>query len=175
MDTKQVSKYLSYILRHRPDTIKLQLDQEGWAEINELIEKTIDFKLTKQLIENIVKENDKQRFIIKDNKIRANQGHSININLALEPKQPPSVLYHGTATKFINSIKQSGLKPKTRQFVHLSTDQHSAYSVGQRHGKPIILIIDSFQMYQDGYEFFLSDNKVWLIIEVPWKYIHIQS
>lgn len=167
---KKISKYLSYILRHKPESINLILDSEGWADIDEIIEKTTDFKLTKVDIEYMVEENDKQRFAIKDNKIRANQGHSIKIDLALNPKKPPSILYHGTATRFLVSIKKEGLTSQSRQYVHLSQDKETALQVAKRHGKPTILEIDALEMYQDEYKFFLSQNGVWLVDNVPIKY-----
>lgn len=168
---KEISKYLSYILRHKPESIGLVLDNQGWADINELIEKTTELELTKGAINAIVKESDKQRFIIKENKIRANQGHSININLSLTPKRPPNKLYHGTATRFLESIKENGLHPQSRQYIHLSSSIDTAFQVGQRHGSPIVLEIDTLKMYQDGYTFFLSNNGVWLIKNIPRKYI----
>jgi len=169
----QISKYLSYILRHKPDSIGLILDSNGWADIDKVIEKTKDFNLTKEMIEEIVKSSDKQRFIIKDNKIRANQGHSIDVDLNLKPLEPLDVLYHGTAEKSIDDILEKGIKPMSRQHVHLSKNKEIAIRVGQRHGKPQVLKVDSKSMHKDGYKFYLSENGVWLTEYVPSKYISI--
>ncbi len=168
---KDISKYLSYILRHKPDIIGLVLDENGWANIDELIVKTKEFELTEELIFKIVQENDKQRFMIQNNKIRANQGHSINIDLNLKPMLPLDILYHGTASKHVDAIMREGIKSMRRQYVHLSNDIETATKVGSRHGEPIILKIDTMQMYKDGYEFYLSANGVWLTKTVPTKYI----
>lgn len=169
----KISKYLSYILRHNPQSIALQLDNQGWANIDELIKKTTEFRLTKDLIIQITKDSPKQRFIIKQNKIRANQGHSINIDLGLEASTPPNYLYHGTATRFLDSIKKEGLISKERQHVHLSSDIQTAKEVGIRHGKPVILQIASSSMEKAGYLFYLSDNGVWLVKSVPTEFIEL--
>lgn len=177
-DSKKVSKFLSYVLRHRPESISLKLDQEGWALIDEVIKNSSsDMFLTKTLIVDVVRTSDKQRFKISDDglKIRANQGHSINVDLKLSERAPPDVLYHGTATRFLHSIMQDGLKARSRQFVHLSIDIGTAKLVGQRHGKPVILKIDAKQMTEDGCSFFLSDNLVWLTSSIPSRYITVYS
>lgn len=170
---KEISKYLSFILRHKPDAINLVLDKQGWAEINDIIIKTIDMDLSHQLIEEVVKTNDKQRFVLSDDKlkIRANQGHSIDVNLNLTAQEPPSVLYHGTAEHNINSILQEGIKSRKRQYVHLSTNKNTASEVGKRYGKPVVLEVNCSQMNTDGYAFYLSENKVWLTNFVPAKYL----
>lgn len=168
----KISKYLSYILRHKPDAISLVLDENGWADIDELIAKTKDFELTKDMIYEVVKASDKQRFIIKNNKIRANQGHSINIDLNLNTIIPPAILYHGTTIKYIDAIMAEGIKPMSRQYVHLSKDIQTAKTVGARHGKPEVLKIDCQAMYQDGYKFYLSENGIWLTEYVSNKYIN---
>lgn len=168
------SKFLSLILRHKPDAINLTLDAEGWALISELIDKAKpQIALSKGLIEQIVSTSDKQRFKISDDglMIRANQGHSVKVDLKLSPKQPPTVLYHGTATRFLDSIKQNGLKPGQRHHVHLSTDVDTAAAVGKRYGKVIILEINAEAMHKQGCRFFLSDNKVWLVDHVPPQYL----
>lgn len=171
MNHTKISKYLSYILRHKPQSIGLNLDSHGWADIDEIIAKTKDMQLTRELIEAVVKSSDKQRYAIRDDKIRANQGHSIAVDLALEPQTPPDILYHGTATRFIDSIRESGLLPQSRQYVHLSRDKATAIEVGKRHGKVVVLEIDCATMHQDGYEFYLADNGVWLTNRVPTQYI----
>ncbi len=163
---KKISKFLSYVLRHRPDEIGLTLDDNGWADIDDLIERarTTSVGLTHELLYEIVRSNDKQRFAINDDgkRIRASQGHSVEVDLALEPKQPPEVLFHGTATRFIDAIRQEGLRPMSRQHVHLSPDEETATKVGQRHGKPVVLRIRSGDMSRASRIFFLSANGVWL-------------
>lgn len=171
MNISQISKYLSYILRHKPESIGLMLDINGWANIDELISKTKEFVLTKEMLQEIVKTSDKQRFIIKDDKIRANQGHSIDIDLNVLPTNPPSVLYHGTVIKNVDVIMQEGIKSMSRHYVHLSADKQTAINVGKRHGKPIVMQINSQAMSEDGYKFYLSENNVWLTDYIPPKYI----
>ena len=142
MDAKLVgmSKFLSLVLRHKPETIGLTLDANGWADVEELMERARQNgrPLTRPLLERVVAENDKKRFALSEDgtKIRANQGHSITVDLALKPQLPPETLYHGTASRFIASIRQQGLRPGSRQHVHLSVDEATATNVGQRHGKP---------------------------------------
>jgi len=174
MDLKKISKYLSLILRHQPEAIGLQVSDEGWADIEEVIERTNKFKLTKQLLETVVETNDKKRFqISKDGlKIKANQGHSIKISLGLEPRTPPDFLLHGTAQRFIESIFDTGLTKQNRHHVHLSEKKQTAISVGSRYGKPALLEINSKQMSLDGYNFYKTDNDVWLVDSVPVKYLH---
>jgi putative RNA 2'-phosphotransferase len=130
-------------------------------------------RLNNELIKTIVETNDKQRYIISDDgkRIRANQGHSITVDLELESKVPPDMLYHGTAERFLNSILKDGLKPMRRQYVHLSPTEEIALAVGKRHGNPVVLSINTKKMQEDGYKFFLSKNKIWLVKEVPVKYI----
>jgi len=157
------SKFLSYVLRHKPEAINLALDPEGWALVDELIEKA-DIKIDRDTIEVIVAENDKKRFALSEDGlyIRANQGHSISVDLGLSAIKPPDILYHGTATRFLESIKQQGLLPQNRQHVHLSDNIETATIVGARHGKPVILKINTLAMQQDGNLFYQSKNLVWL-------------
>ncbi|WP_417827109.1 RNA 2'-phosphotransferase [Thalassospira povalilytica] len=171
-DLKDTSKFLSYILRHKPDAIGLDLDPEGWANIEELIAKS-DIPLDLDTLREVVSTSDKKRFAISADGlfIRANQGHSIAVNLGLEPVEPPEFLYHGTATRFLESIRDQGLLPQNRQYVHLSADQSTATKVGQRHGKPVVLTIPALQMHQQGHKFFLAPNGVWLTENVPPKVI----
>ncbi|WP_353411914.1 RNA 2'-phosphotransferase [Arenicella sp. 4NH20-0111] len=173
MDLKKISKYLSFILRHQPDSIGLELSDEGWANINELIGKTRKFKLTKELIDTVVASNDKKRFLVSDDglRIKANQGHSVNVKLELEPMTPPDVLLHGTAERFLDSIFRQGLKKQQRHHVHLSETQKTALSVGARYGKPVLLKVDSKLMHEHGLEFFMTENDVWLVDEVPVEYL----
>ena len=171
----KLSKYLSFILRHHPQSIGLALDDEGWADIDELLAKakangkTIDHAT----LIHVVETNDKKRFTISEDgrRIRAAQGHSIKVVLGLEPKEPPSTLFHGTATKFLESILKNGLQPKSRQQVHLSTTKETALKVGQRHGKAVILKIDANKMYQQGLKFYQADNGVWLTDHVPVEFL----
>jgi len=127
-----------------------------------LIAKSKNIKLTKELINEVVRDNDKQRFIIEENKIRANQGHSIEVDLELKAVTPPDILYHGTATRFLDSIMQTGLSKQARQHVHLSQELETATAVGKRHGKLVILEVDAKKMFDEGFEFYLSENGVWL-------------
>lgn len=173
-DLKKTSKFLSFILRHQPDDIGLTLDSQGWASITELIEKAKPkASLTKDLIKEVVASSDKQRFALSSDGlyIRANQGHSIKVDLGLTPQKPPPVLYHGTASRFVDSIKQEGLKAGQRHHVHLSVDVATATAVGQRYGSPVILKVDAGNMFKQGYTFFLSDNSVWLTKHVPVQYL----
>ena len=172
-ELKKASKFLSFILRHCPEDI--ELDGNGWANISEIIDKSsAQITLSKELIEEVVYTSDKQRFKLSEEglRIRANQGHSINVNLDLKPSHPPEELYHGTATRFLESIMKEGLKSGQRKHVHLSTDIDTARSVGQRYGKPTILKVDSGNMYKQGFTFYLSDNNIWLTEHVPTEYIN---
>ncbi|WP_027378665.1 RNA 2'-phosphotransferase [Chryseobacterium daeguense] len=172
---KKTSKFLSYVLRHHPELIGLNLDENGWADVEELIAKSTNDSqgFTFEELDEIVETNDKKRFIFNEDKtrIRANQGHSIEIDLALKPQQPPEFLYHGTAQTNIDSILEKGIEKRNRQHVHLSQDKETATKVGMRHGKPVILIVEAGKMFADGIEFYLSDNNVWLTDFVDAKYI----
>lgn len=173
-ELKRASKFLSYVVRHKPEDIGLKLNAEGWASIAELIEKAQPrITLSHNLIEQVVATSDKQRFKISGDglRIRANQGHSINVDLKLKQTVPPPLLYHGTATRFSDSIMKNGLKPGQRHHVHLSTDVETATAVGQRYGKPLILKVDAQRMHKQGHEFFLSENNVWLTDAVPPEFI----
>lgn len=170
------SKFLSLILRHRPEVIDLALDSQGWADVDELLRLLEDYGkgMSREKLIEIVETNDKQRFGFNGDRtrIRANQGHSININLGLTPQIPPPHLFHGTASRFLDSIHRQGLLPRNRQHVHLSQDQVTAEKVGKRHGKPVILGVNSGEMVDRGLTFFRSDNGVWLTENVPVQYIH---
>jgi putative RNA 2'-phosphotransferase len=150
MDRVKLSKFLSLVLRHNPETIGLGLDAQGWAKIDELIKKAgaAGRKFRREDLLHVVATNDKRRFSLSEDglRIRAAQGHSIAVDLGLPPREPPQVLYHGTATRFLDAIWSEGLKPQARQQVHLSTDAATALRVGQRHGKPIVLLIDAHAM-----------------------------
>lgn len=175
IETKRISKFLSLILRHQPETIGLKLDENGWADVEELRERSAKKKVYFSLeeLDEVVETNNKKRFAFNEDKtkIRASQGHSINIDLALEALQPPDFLYHGTAEANISSILEKGIEKRSRQHVHLSTDKETATKVGMRHGKPIILTIRTGKMYEDGIAFYLSANGVWLTEFVDPKYI----
>ena len=172
---KNISKFLSLILRHKPQVIGLNLDEQGWTSVEELLEKlTIHKKgITMSELEWVVENNNKKRFAFNEDKtrIRASQGHSLKLDLGYEAVEPPEFLYHGTATRFIDSIKKTGLEKRNRHHVHLSPELDTATSVGGRHGKPIILIVQSMEMHQAGHEFFVSKNGVWLTDHVSLDFI----
>ncbi|RYY45647.1 MAG: RNA 2'-phosphotransferase [Chitinophagaceae bacterium] len=171
----QISKLLSLVLRHQPETIGIQLDQSGWTDINELIEKanTYGVRFDREILNHIVATNSKKRFAFNDtlDKIRASQGHSLEIELGYINQQPPAILFHGTGEKSVQSILQTGLEKGKRQYVHLSSDFDTAITVGQRHGKPFVFEVLAEQMYHDNFQFFISDNGVWLTAHVPIKYL----
>lgn len=178
IDEKQlvhISKFLSLVLRHQPETIGLELDQNGWADINELLEKSNNkgVKFDRETLNHVVETNAKKRFAFNDSldKIRASQGHSIAVELGYTNQKPPEILFHGTGEKSVQSILEKGLKKRDRQHVHLSADVETAIKVGQRHGKPFVFTILAAQMYHDKFEFFISDNGVWLTDHVPVKYL----
>lgn len=163
-------KYLSYILRHSMEDFNSgKIDGEGYMSISDLVERGF----TEVLIEEIVRTNNKSRYEYSPDhtKIRARQGHSIPVDVGLTPSTPPDVLFHGTADRFISSISKEGLKPMSRLYVHLSDNPDTAISVAKRHGKPVVLTIDTKQMISDGIQFFLSNNGVWLTKEVLPQYI----
>jgi putative RNA 2'-phosphotransferase len=176
-ETISISKFLSLVLRHKPETIGLKLNENGWADVEELIDKmnTRNFKITKAILNEVVVSNNKQRFAFNENKskIRASQGHSIQVDLGLKERVPQQYLYHGTGEKALASILQSGLQKRSRQHVHLSIDIPTAIAVGKRHGYPKVFIVAAQQMQQDGYTFYLSENNVWLTDSVPVQYIKL--
>lgn len=169
----KISKFLSLILRHKPEEIDLVLDKNGWANVNDIIDKYKELNLDFNIIKKIVDTSEKKRFQLSEDqsKIRASQGHSIPVDLDLQNVDPPEILYHGTATRFIESIKKNGLCSKERNHVHLTHDIKTAMEVGKRYGKPIILIIKATEMYKQGMQFYLSENDVWLTNNVPVKFI----
>ena len=173
-DTK-TSRFIALILRHRPEAIGISLDEHGWADVNELINgiaKTRPF--TFKDLERIVSQDSKQRYSFNQDrsKIRASQGHSIDVDVELKQMDPPDILYHGTGIKYVDFIDVQGLKPMNRLYVHLSKDIETAEKVGSRHGRPCIYSIDCKSMVNDGYLFYLSENGVWLTKEVPISYLH---
>ena len=170
------SKFLSLVLRHRHEVVGMQLDAEGWLPIDELIANANarGNRLSLELVHDVVATNDKQRFALSEDglRIRANQGHSVaDVELNLQPTKPPELLYHGTVAPFIGSIRQHGLRKRSRNHVHLSADEPTAVKVAQRRGKPIVLIIEAARMDNLGHKFFLSANGVWLTEEVPTAFI----
>ncbi len=171
----RTSKFLSLVLRHKPEAIGISLNDAGWVKISDLLEAANagGRRLNLDLLFRVVHENDKQRFAISaDGKsIRANQGHSVDVDLGLTPTPPPERLFHGTVRRFLEGIRTKGLIPCNRQHVHLSADQHTAEIVGRRRGKPVVLVIDSKRMADDAIRFCLSLNGVWLTAHVPVEYI----
>lgn len=177
MSHNKTSRFLSMILRHKPEVIGITLDEHGWASVSELIEgvsRTRTFNM--QILEQIVAEDEKQRYSFNEDKtlIRANQGHSIPVDVELEKVVPPEILYHGTGEKYTESIDVQGLIPKSRLYVHLSGDPETARKVGSRHGNPVIYIVKAGEMHRDGGLFFRSVNGIWLTEKVPVRYLEKQ-
>ncbi|MFV3333433.1 RNA 2'-phosphotransferase [Pseudomonas sp. NY15437] len=174
-ERKSISKWLSLILRHSPESAGLTLDANGWANVDELLAQSArkGHRFDRAMLDEVVASNDKQRFALSEDglRIRANQGHSVRIDLQLEPCEPPEVLYHGTVPAAMAAILADGLKPMTRQHVHLSADRETADRVGSRRGKPTILVVRSGQMWRDGHRFYRSANGVWLADAVPSTYL----
>ena len=171
---RTIGKFLSLILRHKPEAVGITLDEHGWANVDELVRGVSGtHPLDRKRLEEIVITDNKGRFSYNRDKtaIRANQGHSIAVDVELEERFPPEYLWHGTGQKYTASIEKSGLLPKTRQYVHLSVDYDTAVSVGSRHGKPVVYLVESGAMAKDGYRFFRSVNGVWLTKEVPALYL----
>lgn len=173
---KHISKYMSLVLRHAPETIGITLDAQGWAEVDQLLEKSARHGevLSREELDTVVFTSDKQRFAFSDDgrRIRANQGHSIAaVDLGLTQAVPPPVLYHGTADRFLESIQAAGLLPGSRNHVHLSRDPGTGVMVGKRHGRPVVLTVDAAAMHKLGHAFFVSENGVWLTTGVPPAFI----
>lgn len=181
MDAKTLtstSKFLSYVLRHAPESIGIELDSDGWVSVDRLIEASVGKgnHLSLELLLKVVASSDKKRFTLSEDGslIRAAQGHTTNtVSVAHESKTPPAVLYHGTATRFLESILKQGLIAGARHHVHLSGDIETAREVGRRYGKPVILIVDAQRMSLDGHEFFQADNGVWLAASVGVEYLKV--
>ena len=173
---RNTSKFISLILRHNPQVIGISLDEHGWADVKELIDginRTEGHSLDMDTLDEIVRTDEKQRYSFNEDHtlIRANQGHSIPVDVELEEKTPPDILWHGTGQKYVSSIDVQGLIPKSRLYVHLSSDMETARKVGSRHGRPVIYQVECRKMTEDGYRFFLSANRVWLTKEVPVEYL----
>lgn len=175
----EVSKFLSFVLRHEPEAIGLSLDSEGWASVQALLDgaATAGQAFTSNELFEIVSTSDKKRFLLSDDKlrIRAVHGHSVAIENKHRPKLPPAILFHGTATRFVEAILKEGLNAQGRQFVHLSTTREQAFEVGSRHGKPVILSIDASGLANSGVDFFESESGVWLVNSVPSSFLTLSS
>lgn len=170
-----LSKFISLILRHRPEDIGITLDKSGWADTKALLNgiNRTGQNIDMETLERIVREDSKGRYSFNEDKskIRANQGHSIPVEVEMPIVAPPDRLYHGTAERFLDSIKRDGIRRMNRLYVHLSGDAETAFKVGSRHGKPVVLVIDTVSMLADGYVFRLSENGVWQSEDIPWKYV----
>lgn len=166
MEAKRISKFLSLVLRHQPEKLGIELDAAGWVSVDELLAKVNAqaFRLDRAMLEAVVKDNDKQRFAFSEDgaRIRASQGHSIEVELDYQPMEPPAVLYHGTSRHFLEGIRAGGLQKRQRHHVHLSADRETAQKVGQRHGPPVILTVLAGEMQRAGHAFYRSANGVWL-------------
>lgn len=174
-----LSKLLSLTLRHKPSTLGITLDDNGWVDVDVLLAgaRANGKQLDLDLLRRIVETNNKQRFTFSEDgrRIRANQGHSIEVALDLPAQEPPDVLLHGTATRFLDAILAEGLDRRNRHHVHLSDNLETALQVGGRHGKPVLLEIDAARMHRDGHRFFRSDNGVWLTDAVPPAYLRVRA
>ncbi|GAB2479442.1 putative RNA 2'-phosphotransferase [Hymenobacter qilianensis] len=179
MQNKALSKTLSYVLRHKPEEFGLALDAQGWVSVAELLRALQNqrHEVTPEQLNEVVATNDKQRFSLSADgtKIRANQGHSVAVDLGLTPITPPELLYHGTATRFLASIRKDGLRSGSRQHVHLSADAVTAEAVGRRHGKPVVLTVQASRLHRAGGLFYLSANGVWLTEAVPAEYLQAED
>lgn len=180
MDEKRktkISKFLSLILRHKPEEIGLVLDENGWANVADLLEKSAKAgnDLTFEELKETVVTNDKKRFALDETqtKIRASQGHSIKVEIGFEEKIPPAILYHGTAERNVKLILADGLKKMSRHHVHLSSEKETARNVGIRYGKPVIFKVDTEKMRDEGFKFYISENGVWLVAEVPPRFLEV--
>ena len=173
----QVSRFLSLILRHKPEVIGITLDEHGWADVDALLKGMSEsYNISKEDLNFIVNTDSKQRYSFNKDytKIRANQGHSLKyVDVELKEQVPPDILFHGSGHKYGESIRKEGLKPKSRLYVHLSKDIETAAEVGARHGSPDIYRVDAKKMYEDGHKFYLSSNGVWLTLSVPVKYLYM--
>ena len=171
----KVSKYLSKHLRHRPERLGLQLEPGGWVGVDGLLKacRRHGFPLARAELEEVVERNDKRRFAFDESgtRIRAQQGHSLPVDLGLEPVEPPAVLYHGTGGRILETILENGLHKMGRHHVHLSPDVETAKKVGARRGRPEVLEVAARAMYREGWTFYLSGNGVWLVEHVPPRYL----
>lgn len=178
MNLIKISRFLSLVLRHHPEIIDLHIDSHGWAEVEELLLKMKKkYPISREILEEIVRTDNKNRYSFDEEhrRIRANQGHSISVDVELEERKPPEFLYHGTGAKYVTSISQQGLLPMSRLFVHLSEEKKTAREVGKRHGNPVIYRVRSGDMGKKGYRFYLSVNHVWLTKEVPADFLSLMD
>ena len=177
MKTTNISRYIALLLRHHPEKAGLCLDEHGWVEVEALIQgvRRSYPEFNRAVLDEIVARDSKQRYAYNQDKtcIRANQGHSIPVDVELKQALPPAILYHGTGEKYVESIQKVGLIPKSRLYVHLSTDIQTAIQVGKRHGQPVVYQIDTQQMIHDGFIFYISANHIWLTKAVPVQYLKI--
>jgi putative RNA 2'-phosphotransferase len=168
---------MSLVLRHEPAKFGVELDSGGWVRVDDLLAaaRRAGVPLDDESLRRVVAENDKKRFVLSEDgaRIRASQGHSVEVDLGLEPVEPPALLFHGTATRFLDSIRQGGLIAGSRQHVHLSADEATATTVGARHGRPAVLRVDAARMHADAHRFYLSANRVWLTATIPPGYLTI--
>ncbi len=175
MNAVKVSRFLSLVLRHAPERIGIRLDEAGWTDVSDLIAACgrNGVPLSREQLADIVAQSDKQRFAFDETglRIRANQGHSVPVELGYAPAPPPNKLYHGTVAKFVADIRSQGLLKGRRHHVHLSADEATAAKVGHRRGAPVLLVIDTAAMQRAGHQFFLSANSVWLTDHVPPRFI----
>ncbi|MFD9221345.1 RNA 2'-phosphotransferase [Streptomyces sp. NPDC060064] len=171
--TVKVSKYLSKHLRHQPERIGIVLDENGWVAVDELMRAAAEhgFRITRAELDHVVAVNDKQRFTIDGTRIRANQGHSVEVDLDLPPAEPPAYLYHGTVARSLDAIRAEGLRAMNRHHVHLSPDRETATRVGARRGRPVVLSVHAGAMYEAGHLFHVSANGVWLTAAVPPEFL----
>jgi len=173
--TTRASKFLSLVLRHQPKTAHITLDSAGWTGVDELLQGCAKARRTinREQLQHIVDTNAKKRFEFSPDgkRIRASQGHSVEVDLNYEPKVPPAILYHGTAMRFLDSIREQGLLKMQRHHVHLSAETKMTMQVGARHGKPVLLTILASIMHEAGHNFYLSTNGVWLVEHVPPNFI----
>ena len=169
MSDVALSKWLSYALRHRPDAVGLALDANGWAEVSDVLRaaRAQGHDLDRATLERVVRESDKQRFALDGDRVRANQGHSVAVDLDLAPVPPPETLYHGTSRRSLGAILDQGLHRQSRHHVHLSADAETARAVGARHGAPVVLAVRAGEMARAGHRFYRSENGVWLVGAVP--------
>lgn len=174
-ESDKLSVFISLVLRHKPEAAGICLDEHGWANVDELLEgiNSTGRQINMDILKEIVRTDSKQRYSFNNEKtlIRANQGHSIPVDVELEERQPPQYLYHGTAERFLDAIMTEGLKPMSRLYVHLSKEEETAVKVGKRHGSPAVLKVRAEEMYHDGNKFYLSQNGVWLTKYVDKKYM----
>ena len=173
-NNKRMGKYVSMLLRHHPEEAGVILDEHGWTDVKDLIEKVNPrYPLTEEILHQLAFGPDKQRYEFSEDgrRIRAVHGHSVKVDLGYEETQPPEILYHGTAEKYRESIEKSGLEKRNRQYVHLSENTEQAKAVGLRHGKLVFYSVKAGEMHDGGYVFYRSKSGVWLTDSVPVKYL----